>query len=166
MSSVALQSSATLGTGKPLTHQQQQDKAEDALMKKTLLGQTGKRKRHQDAFPVLDNESDDEGENAKMFGTEHEPPFSPKPSSSSQFFPKSTAEVVVVDASITDIPERRESSRPIVGSALHRNADGSVMDPRVRLRRKGRVWFYTFSILCAAINKLLCFRPYRRAGEE
>ncbi|KAF4617551.1 hypothetical protein D9613_006038 [Agrocybe pediades] len=133
-SSVVLQSSATLGTGKPLTHQQLQDKEEDALVKKTLLGQTGKRKRRQDAYHVLDNEPEDD-EDEEMLGIEGR--ASP-PDISNSSPAKDRADIVVVDASTNEVTERHEPSKPAVGSALQRNADGSVVAPKVRARSKGK----------------------------
>lgn len=140
LSSTVLQSSATLGTGKVATHQEQQDKAEDALIKKALLGQTGKRKRHQDVYAVHDHDSDINDDDNDQFGSAEEGNQVAKRSRSTSPISalQSSGEVIVVDSSANDNLSKLEKSQVIVGSALQRNADGSIVAPKIRVRSKGK----------------------------
>ncbi|KAF8908975.1 P-loop containing nucleoside triphosphate hydrolase protein [Gymnopilus junonius] len=124
-----LQSSATLGTGKPLTHQEQQDRDEDALVCKSLLGQTGKRKRHQDNYDVVENNSEIDEEEDVGVVNDDAPKF--------QFAPQDKEEVVVKDTSTTP-SEKPSHTQLSVGSALQRNPDGSIVQPKFRSKSKGK----------------------------
>ncbi|KAJ7459856.1 P-loop containing nucleoside triphosphate hydrolase protein [Mycena latifolia] len=59
---VHLQSSATLGTGKAITHRDRLDKLEDKEIRRALDGRTGKRRRQDDSYTVTgpDVDTDDE----------------------------------------------------------------------------------------------------------
>lgn len=136
LSSAVLQSSSTLGTGKPLTFEERQAKEEDALVKKALVGQTGKRKRNQDVFSVHDNEdlSGDDGEE------EEERPRKigkaiPDDGDEADVPSISPPEVVVVEAP-ENPPPKKVSENVAVGSALQRNPDGSIAAPKIRQRTK------------------------------
>lgn len=138
MSSAILQSSSTLGTGRLSTFEERQDKAEDALVRKTLAGQAGKRKRHQDVYTVHDHEddssdgNDNEDVRPRKLGKHHSvDPAEDQPED----------EIMVVEAPPN--PPQKKEAASAVGSALHRNADGSIAAPKVRLKPEG---------------KLVCFR--------
>jgi ATP-dependent RNA helicase DHX37/DHR1 len=55
-----LQSSATLGTGKPFTHQERFDQLEDKEVRRALDGRRGKRKRHDSTFNVDGPDDEDD----------------------------------------------------------------------------------------------------------
>lgn len=145
LSSAVLQSSSTLGTGKPLTFEERQAKDEDALIKKALSGQTGKRKRHQDVFSVhdnddLSNEDEDEEEDER-------PRKVPKAVSGDQgedeiMDDDPLAAELQVDVEVVEAPDNPPPKKPVdakvVGSALQRNADGSIMAPKIRQRTKSK----------------------------
>ncbi|KAF8176995.1 P-loop containing nucleoside triphosphate hydrolase protein [Pholiota molesta] len=136
MSSAILQSSSTLGTGKLSTFEDRQDKAEDALVRKSLAGQTGKRKRHQDVYDIHDAEGND------LEDSEEEEEIRARKISklsSRENEEKPELEIVVVQGPAN--PPPKKASTPTVGSALQRNADGSVVAPKVRLKQKGKVTF-------------------------
>jgi len=136
MPSSALQSSSTLGTGRPLTHIELHEKAEDQLVKKSLLGQTGKRKRHQDVFAVQDHEED-----SYLDGEDDKPEVSRE-------HPLERSPLILEYEGVTN---NAAESRPtlmtqeksiVVGSALQRNPDGSLVAPKVRKRTKSKVSMY------------------------
>ncbi|KAJ3513040.1 hypothetical protein NLJ89_g3170 [Agrocybe chaxingu] len=128
LSSSLLQSSSTLGTGKALTHKELQEKAEDSFVKKSLLGQTGKRKRHQDVFDVqvADEEEEFSPDEGEEIPDQHNVDAAPHD------LPLETS--VVVDESSSLTPAK---SAATAGSALQRNPDGSAVAPKVRPRSKG-----------------------------
>lgn len=130
-----------MGTGKVATHQEQQEKAENALIKKALLGQSGKRKRHQDVYAVHDHDSevDEEEENDKFSVVQEERPTAKRRRSTSPpSGPTPSNKIIVVDNSANDIQSKSEKNQPVMGSALQRNADGSIVAPKIRMRSKGK----------------------------
>ncbi|KAK7469227.1 putative ATP-dependent RNA helicase DHR1 [Stygiomarasmius scandens] len=123
-SSLQLQSSSTLGTGKASTHQQNLDKQEDKEVRHAL----GKRKRGKEDYDVVEEDSEeDEFEKSLDFyetsQTTAEPPA---------------------------LPFQVPSVLPIIGSALQRNSDGSIPDPKVKPR---------------SLNKKLAFPSWSRKGK-
>ncbi|KAK1229881.1 putative ATP-dependent RNA helicase DHR1 [Marasmius sp. AFHP31] len=111
-SSLQLVSSATLGTGKPSTHQEVTEKLEDQEVRRAFDGRAGKRKRHDQAFDVID-ESDGE-EDSSLDEREDE--------DSSRLDRITTAIAVKND----------KTSEAAVGSALKRDAHGNTLAPTVR----------------------------------
>ncbi|KAL0579130.1 putative ATP-dependent RNA helicase DHR1 [Marasmius crinis-equi] len=107
-SSLQLQSSSTLGTGRVRTHQEITDRVEDKEVRRALDGRTGKRKRHE-IFDVVDG-SDDEGSDVSELADE-------APSKSAQ---------------ISNVTANDTASQPVVGGALKRDANGNVVAPKVR----------------------------------
>lgn len=131
MSSAILQSSSTLGTGKLSTFEERQEKAEDALVRKSLAGQAGKRKRHQDVYTVEDVSSDD-GDNDKDIRPKKQTRLDVE-----GIEDNSSNDIMVVDAPLN--PPPKKASESSVGSALHRNADGSIAMPKVRPPKAGKM---------------------------
>ncbi|TFY66717.1 hypothetical protein EVG20_g4366 [Dentipellis fragilis] len=132
--SLHLHSSSTLGTGRALTNQALLDKYEDKEVRRAMEGRSGKRRRGDRFDGVNDAESDEEDaildKAAAMEvdvedGNEQEEGLTrDKP-------------VVVVDSSFSAPSEPKVL--PSVGSALQRNADGSVVAPRIiRKKEKGK----------------------------
>jgi hypothetical protein len=110
-----LQSSATLGTGKVATHRDRLDKLEDKEIRRALDGRTGKRRRHDDSYAVTGPEAD-------MDDQESDPeddPFPPMQISGPSNPP-------------------RPSVPAAVGSALQRNPDGSLVAPKIVPRSHGK----------------------------
>lgn len=124
-----LQRSSTLGSGKTLTHEERLEQEEDKETRKALDGRIGKRKRARDEFDVVngpDIESDDEDDFlASRPNRSHEP-------SSPQRDVVMEHPLVVVDSSNSHVKPQE------VGSALKRNADGTVAPPKVRQRTKSK----------------------------
>ncbi|KAJ3854045.1 P-loop containing nucleoside triphosphate hydrolase protein [Lentinula lateritia] len=116
-STVHFQSSATLGTGKATTHQDLLDKQEDKEIRRAIEGRSGKRKRHDGFYDVVEAEADDEEdeEDEGDFKTE-----SGRLEESVEFSPKLPA------------------LQPTVGSALARDSDGTVIAPKLRPRSKNK----------------------------
>ncbi|KAF9485838.1 P-loop containing nucleoside triphosphate hydrolase protein [Pholiota conissans] len=143
MSSALLQSSSTLGTGKLSTFEERQDKAEDALVRKTLAGQIGKRKRHQDVYDIHGAEGDgDRSESDDDEEEESRPRKINKPVSRGNEDREEdlqTPAVVVVEGPVNTPPNA--VSTTAVGSALQRSADGSAVSPKIRQRPKGKPIF-------------------------
>ncbi|KAJ3895464.1 P-loop containing nucleoside triphosphate hydrolase protein [Lentinula edodes] len=116
-STVHFQSSATLGTGKATTHQDLLDKQEDKEIRRAIEGRSGKRKRHDGFYDVVEAEADDEE------GEEDEGDF--------------MTETGLLEEQIEPSP-KLPASQPTVGSALARNSDGTVIAPMVRPRSKNK----------------------------
>ncbi|KAF8967048.1 P-loop containing nucleoside triphosphate hydrolase protein [Flammula alnicola] len=134
LSSAVLQSSAMLGTGKPSTYDERQEKAEDALVRKSLLGQSGKRKRHQDVFAVHEYE-----EYLSEEGEEQVPPRELGTTDSAQESEdRLQREVLVVEAPANPPPKKSSDPVSVVGSALQRDSNGLIIAPKVRLKPKGK----------------------------
>ncbi|KAJ6559196.1 P-loop containing nucleoside triphosphate hydrolase protein [Mycena vulgaris] len=101
---VHLQSSATLGTGKATTHRDRLDKLEDKEIRRALDGRTGKRKRQDDSYAVIGPDADTDDEEL-----DRDDALSP---------------MQIPGPSTVPVPAA-------VGSALQRNSDGSVVAPRI-----------------------------------
>ncbi|KAJ3822852.1 P-loop containing nucleoside triphosphate hydrolase protein [Lentinula raphanica] len=117
-SNIHFQSSATLGTGKAFTHQDQLDKQEDKEVRRAIEGRSGKRKRRDGFYGVVevDTDEDDDKEEA-----EEEDEIE--------------IDTVPVKENLEPLP-RTVDSQPTTGGALARNPDGSVVAPKVRLKSK------------------------------
>ncbi|EIW80970.1 P-loop containing nucleoside triphosphate hydrolase protein [Coniophora puteana RWD-64-598 SS2] len=115
-SSLNLQSSSTLGTGKASTNQVRLDKAEDREVRKALDGRTNRRRRQPDFSYHAAVSSESEGESMEGISDAEDKEL--------------TREVVVVDATTGPSTSRVVSSAAI-GSALRRNADGTVATPKI-----------------------------------
>ncbi|KAL0069776.1 putative ATP-dependent RNA helicase DHR1 [Marasmius tenuissimus] len=111
-SSLQLVSSATLGTGKPSTHQEVTEKLEDKEVRRALDGRAGKRKRHDQVFDVIDES--DEDEESSLDEREDE--------DSSRLDRITTANAVKND----------KAAETVVGGALKRDAHGNTLTPTVR----------------------------------
>ncbi|KAL1748410.1 P-loop containing nucleoside triphosphate hydrolase protein [Schizophyllum fasciatum] len=127
-----LQSSATLGTRKAVTHQDVQAQAEDKEVRRAFDSRPGKRRRLNGPAPDEDVSSDDE--DVPMPGSSRSSPSrSPEPpvveAQPSQ--PKLAAPNVV-------------KHEPIVGGALQRNADGTPVAPIVNKRRGAKTKFQSW----------------------
>ncbi|KAJ7675833.1 P-loop containing nucleoside triphosphate hydrolase protein [Mycena polygramma] len=105
---VHLQSSATLGTGKAITHRDRLDKLEDKEIRRALDGRTGKRRRQDDSYAVTGPDGDIDDEDGDENDSED-------------------------DASMQiSGPSKPVASVPAaVGSALQRNPDGTVVAPKI-----------------------------------
>ncbi|KAJ3747262.1 P-loop containing nucleoside triphosphate hydrolase protein [Lentinula detonsa] len=106
-SNIHFQSSATLGTGRVITHQDQSDKQEDKEIRRAIESSLGKRKRHDGFYDVVEVDTDDE---------EDEEDYN--------------AEGIVEPASQPLAPQ------PTIGSALARHPDGAVVAPKIRPKSK------------------------------
>ncbi|KAJ6508792.1 P-loop containing nucleoside triphosphate hydrolase protein [Mycena sanguinolenta] len=103
-----LQSSATLGTGKATTHRDRLDKLEDKEIRRALDGRTGKRRRQDDTYTVT-------GPDEHMEDDESSPEDDAFPSAP------------IAGPLSSPAP----SVTPAVGSALQRNPDGTVVAPKI-----------------------------------
>ncbi|KIO06158.1 hypothetical protein M404DRAFT_15215 [Pisolithus tinctorius Marx 270] len=127
MPSLELHSSSTLGTGKVTSNRKRLDKAEDLQVRRTMDGRTGKRRRRITDYSGADSDSGDSELDDRIGGGIDAPS------------PKTTRTPVV-------------SPPSIVGGALKRNADGTVVQPRVVKKEKG--------------NKLKASQPVSQQGES
>ena len=134
LSTSVLQSSSTLGTGKASTFKERQEKDEDISVRHSLLGQSGKRKRHQDIFTVQDVKDDEDLEDELLSGKPKEDRESQKNIKTN----RSEAEVEVVEGPTRLPPKSSTQTAFPVGSALQRNANGSVTAPKIRPMSKGK----------------------------
>ncbi|KAG6896275.1 hypothetical protein C0992_009398 [Termitomyces sp. T32_za158] len=138
-SSLHLQTSSSLGTGKVSTHQERQERLEDRQVRRALDVHLGKRKRKGDAYTVIDPkaESTDSEEESTPDGREEMETFP-----SAEGIDKSEAILTKAStATVIEASARLPAPPPCdtVGSALKRNPDGTVMAPKVRQISKGKV---------------------------
>ena len=132
-SSLQLQSSGSLGTGRAATHQDRLDRLEDKQVRRAMDGRAGKRKRHDDFNAVTHADEDSCSDDHLLEATESSRPPANKSENVGLHLEPSTmksASVVVNHQPVVSAP-------PVVGSALQRNADGTLIMPKVR-ERKGK----------------------------
>ncbi|KAI6147475.1 P-loop containing nucleoside triphosphate hydrolase protein [Pisolithus tinctorius] len=129
MPSLELHSSSTLGTGKVTSNRKRLDKAEDLQVRRTMDGRTGKRRRRITDYSGADSDSGDSEPDDRIGGGIDAP--SPKTTR--------TPVVSVMDYSSGITVPKKDVRQPpsIVGGALKRNADGTVVQPRVVKKEKG-----------------------------
>ncbi|KAF7291554.1 hypothetical protein HMN09_01246500 [Mycena chlorophos] len=137
-SSLHLQSSATLGTGKVSTHGDQLAKSEDTEVRRALNGDAGRRRRNRDAFTVVENDMDSEDDGPiEVDGDED---------GMEDGLSRSTSPVTAtVKAQTVPVPAAPIAGTSAVGSALQRNADGSIIAPRVRQKSQKKNTFKSWS---------------------
>jgi len=125
VTSMALHSSATLGTGKVMTNRQRLDRAEDLNVRCAMDRRIGdRRRRNTDYSGARPSDSD----------CEYDDPDSTHNNSPPN--PTSIDTVSVVDSSPGSVsPEKKAQS--VVGGALKRNSDGTLVAPRV-VKKKER----------------------------
>jgi ATP-dependent RNA helicase DHX37/DHR1 len=121
--SLHLQSSATLGTGKATTHRDRLDKLEDKEIRRALDGRAGRRRRHDDSYAVTGPEGDEGSDDE-----EYEHGGAPRPM---ELDP--TPSLSAASSNGAHVP-----SSTAVGSALQRNPDGSVVAPKIMLKSRGK----------------------------
>ncbi|KAJ7780656.1 P-loop containing nucleoside triphosphate hydrolase protein [Mycena maculata] len=110
-----LQSSATLGTGKATTHRDRLDKLEDKEIRRALDGRTGKRRRQDDSYAVTGPDVDTDDDEQEDDEDTSPPMQTGGPS----------------NPSVTSAP-------PAIGSALRCNPDGSVVAPKIVPKSRGK----------------------------
>jgi len=133
--SLHLQSSGSLGTGRAATHQERLDRLEDKQVRRAMDGRAGKRKRHDDSYAVTHADDDHDSEDHFLEATDSSRlPVNKSESIGPHLEPSAMklAPVVVNHQPVVSAP-------PIVGSALKRNADGTLIVPIVRERKGGKV---------------------------
>ncbi|THH01498.1 hypothetical protein EW026_g1188 [Hermanssonia centrifuga] len=145
-----LHSSATLGTGKTMTHLERLEREEHHEVKRIMDGsiRTGKRKR--DAYAVYESEEEEDTFRGEDGASGNAPRAEPTlRHDSGTIRPK---EVVVIDSvSFTTPPQRPTAT---VGGALQRNADGSVVAPRIVARKKKTLVFSSWKDKSAKSNEV------------
>lgn len=120
-----LQSSSTLGTGKSSTNRERLEKLEDKETRRAIDGRAGKRKRNDDKYDIMNAVHENED-----IEFDQESIIQVLPTSS----PNYAKDVLVVDS--VDAPQLALSKPSAVGSALYRNPDGSVVAPRISKKIK------------------------------
>ncbi|KAF5382586.1 hypothetical protein D9615_002788 [Tricholomella constricta] len=137
-SSLYLQTSSSLGTGKASTHQERFDRLEDKQVRRALDGRAGKRKRNDDVYAVVpadEKGSDTEGEDFISDADDERPSTNLKTSNV-----REEAAITTYDTGVQPtLPVASVSSS--VGSALKRNPDGTVAAPKLRQKSKGKMAF-------------------------
>ncbi|KAG5648122.1 hypothetical protein DXG03_006076 [Asterophora parasitica] len=137
-SSLHLQTSSSLGTGKASTHQENFDRLEDKEVRRALDGRAGKRKRNDDVYAVLQADGEDSDEEDTDLACDAD--FDKDSLSRNSTKPRETAAVIIHDTGVQPVfPAASTSSA--VGSALKRNPDGTVSAPKVRQKPKGKIAF-------------------------
>ncbi|GLB38537.1 putative helicase associated domain (HA2) Add an annotation [Lyophyllum shimeji] len=135
-SSFELKTSSSLGTGKVSTHKERLERLEDKEVRRALDGRTGKRKRNDHLYAVVHaNESYSEEEDEGLVASADEGRKSSVPD---EALNAPTQAPAIVQASVT---QPVASTSAAVGSALKRNADGTVAAPNLRQRTKGKAAF-------------------------
>ncbi|KAH7885390.1 P-loop containing nucleoside triphosphate hydrolase protein [Phlebopus sp. FC_14] len=128
--SLALQSSSTLGTGRALSHRELLDKTEDLEVRRSMDGRSGVRRRQRSDFTVLDPD-ESESDESELNGMSAEP-------GTSITNTVGPTEIPVVDVSTSlAVPEKSFHSS-VVGGALKRNPDGTILAPRIVKKEKGK----------------------------
>ncbi|ETW81584.1 hypothetical protein HETIRDRAFT_318995, partial [Heterobasidion irregulare TC 32-1] len=128
-----LQSSSFLGTGKAITHQDHLDKLEDKEIRRALDGRVGKRKYGAERLAAMADSEDDDldglEEGTGEFMEVNEPTGREKGQKS--YGATRSQPIILFDSSyIPPAQESKSKVSPAVGSALQRNADGSIIAPR------------------------------------
>ncbi|KAF8843324.1 P-loop containing nucleoside triphosphate hydrolase protein [Paxillus ammoniavirescens] len=121
--SLDLQSSSTLGTGKAMSHRERLDKTDDMEVRRVMEGRSNKRRRRNNDFTVTspgDSESEDAELDAMDTDVGRNPPKPIVPD-----------DVPIVDVSTNLAVSEKSTQSSVVGGALRRNTDGTVMAPRV-----------------------------------
>ena len=122
-----------LGSRKILTHQELLDKQEDKAVKDAITGRTSK-KRKRNPYAVYDAEQDeDEDEELERDISDHE-----MDSISPQRTAKQLTEPTVT-MDLSGVHAKPEKGPIVVGSALQRNPDGSIVQPKMRPMKKKQV---------------------------
>lgn len=126
-----LQSSSTLGTGKASTNKERLEKLEDKETRRAIEGRAGKRKRDADKYDVLQAKNDynnsEEEEHMEMCRVE---------TTTVSTVTDNAQTTVVLDSVETSVPQFVASPSSAVGSALRRNPDGSVVAPRIAQKKR------------------------------
>jgi len=128
-----LQSSSTLGTGKASTNRERLDKLEDKETRRAIEGRAGKRKRDGDKYDVLhagdDDDEDDDGIDIDTNGRE-------------KINIRRAGQPQAVAAHSESLPLTTQPTASVsssVGSALRRNPDGTLVAPRIAKKRTKKV---------------------------
>ncbi|KAF7982902.1 hypothetical protein HWV62_25164 [Athelia sp. TMB] len=129
-----LQSSSTLGTGRPSTNRERLEKLDDKETRRAIDGRAGKRKRGLERYDITSAGSGDDESDFELLGDDTESPAHAEVTHQRG----NVGEVIVVDGGMS-MPPRPVAAKPAgVGSALQRNSDGSVVAPRISTKKLGR----------------------------
>ncbi|KZT19476.1 P-loop containing nucleoside triphosphate hydrolase protein [Neolentinus lepideus HHB14362 ss-1] len=126
MSSLKLQTSSMLGTGKVATNQYRSEKQEDKEVRKLIEGRAGKRKRQVETY-VSSDESDDNKEDSPVRKVAHVTDadieivdLTDKPSDAKP------EPIMVHDIGVGEPAKASTLAASTIGSALRKNKDGTV----------------------------------------
>jgi ATP-dependent RNA helicase DHX37/DHR1 len=125
-----LQSSSTLGTGKVSTNKERLERLEDKEVRRVMDGRTGKRKRNTDNYAVFAADDGDDGDEDMPIAMHNEGMTGAGPPEDLEMLAVDTE--AITPATIQPVP----STSLDIGSALQRNPDGTVVAPKVRKRTK------------------------------
>ncbi len=134
-----MQSSATLGTGKPSTHLRRLEKEEDLDVRRALDGRAGKGKRRRnDAPPSAAGDSEESDEDAHM--NIDRPARHTREDENVQEGMSRSRPVVIVDSGFSTVVQSSglEDSVPstsVIGSALRHNPHGTTAVPKISKRK-------------------------------
>ncbi|KAG6910680.1 hypothetical protein DXG01_008724 [Tephrocybe rancida] len=137
-SSLFLQTSSTLGTGKATTHQERFERLEDKEVRRALEGRSGKRKRD-DTYAVINADDEDASSEDEILRSDQEETKASSSSNLANEPPREQPTPPTVVEVTNMLPVASTSSA--VGSALKRNPDGTVVAPKVRSKGKGKIAF-------------------------
>ncbi|KZS90456.1 P-loop containing nucleoside triphosphate hydrolase protein [Sistotremastrum niveocremeum HHB9708] len=136
-SSLSLHSSATLGTGKSLTHAERFAKVEDKQVRKAMDGVGKKGRRRRDNFSGDLGTDEDEGEDEDGFGDSQGELRMKSPDVDA--VERMDEEPAAVTPSVTQAVTQTVVE---VGSALQRDANGNVIQPKIVKRKPKQKKFW------------------------
>ncbi|KAL4251928.1 hypothetical protein ABKN59_002637 [Abortiporus biennis] len=149
-SALDLQSSSTLGTGYAKTHKERIDKEEDKTLRKTITGVStgkGKRKRGGQAYTSGATDSEEEDFDKEEGVRVSEESYDNVEETQEELGKTRSKPVVVVDSGFSTVDLTLQPNVTKIeeaGSALRRNADGSIAAPRISQRKpKGTKTIYS-----------------------
>lgn len=124
-STLDLQSSSTLGSGKTSSAQERLEKIEDQEVRHAIRSRQRKGRR----FANIAESGSDEENNAHDFHSEHDQDQQDGEDASPR------GQTVLLYLAPIAAQRRDVSVDVVIGSALQRNADGSTMEPRIMKKR-------------------------------
>ena len=154
-STLQLQSSSTLGSGRTHTAQEKLEKTEDkevlrAIHSRQISGRfAGDTSESDEGEEVLDNTQD---VHSKYDTTQDGEGTSPR------------GPVVIVDSTSTATRRQDVPDDAVVGSALQRNTDGSIVKPRIMKKKRGTTVRMISPLSCGVILISAVSRPFCEGG--
>ncbi|EIW64851.1 P-loop containing nucleoside triphosphate hydrolase protein [Trametes versicolor FP-101664 SS1] len=134
-----LQSSATLGTGKPSTHLRRLEKEEDLDVRRALDGRAGKGKRRRNDAPPSEAGDREESDEDAYMDIDRSTRYTREHDNVQEGMSRSRP-VVIVDSGFSTAVQSSGFEDPlpstsVIGSALRHNSDGTTAAPKISKRK-------------------------------